>query len=106
MSEYINAREQFEKLPEDRKARILARVAEMEAEEASLRQLREARKQSQVEVAAKLKTTQAAISRLERRTDVYVSTLRKYIKAMGGDLRITAEFPGGPSVVIDQFTEE
>ncbi|WP_337175683.1 XRE family transcriptional regulator [Paludisphaera sp.] len=103
---YVRFDDYFESLPAEEQARVLARVAEMDAQEASLRQLREARKQSQVEVAAKLKTTQAAISRLEKRTDVYLSTLRKYVEAVGGKLEIVATFPEGGSVRINQFGED
>ena len=98
--------EYFDGLPPERRARILARAAEMEVEEIGLKQLREAQRKSQVEVAERLKTTQATISRLERRTDVYLSTLRKYVEAVGGKLRITAEFPDGPAVVIERFGEK
>jgi predicted transcriptional regulator len=91
------------KLPTDAQQRIAARTAEILAEESTLRQLREARRQSQTEVAERLKTTQAAISRLEKRTDVYLSTLRKYVEAMGGSLEILATFPDKPPVKLTQF---
>jgi hypothetical protein len=72
---------------------IKKRTAELIAEEATLRQLREARERSQVEMAQKLHIKQAAVSKLERRTDMYLSTLRSYIEAMGGKLEIIARFP-------------
>jgi transcriptional regulator with XRE-family HTH domain len=68
----------------------------------TLHQLREARQLTQVDLARELQINQGAVSTMEKRTDMYVSTLRKTIKAMGGNLRITAEFPEG-SVEIDQF---
>jgi transcriptional regulator with XRE-family HTH domain len=90
------------KLPKkDRKA-IDKQSAELIAEEATLRQLREAREQSQVEVAKQLHIKQAAVSKLERRTDMYLSTLRGFIEAMGGKLEIVARFPNR-SVRINQF---
>jgi hypothetical protein len=49
-----------------------------------------------------LGVNQAAVSKLERRTDMYVSTLQDFVKAMGGELRITAPFPEG-TVEISQF---
>ena len=67
-----------------------------------LNQIREARELTQVDLAKALKINQGAVSTMEKRTDMYVSTLRNYIEAMGGNLRITAEFPEG-SVEIDQF---
>jgi hypothetical protein len=55
-----------------------------------------------VNIAQLLKIDQGAVSMMEKRTDMYVSTLRSYIKAMGGELKIIAEFPEG-SIQIDQF---
>ena len=90
------------KLPEERQRAIKERTTELIAEEATLRQIREARERSQEEVARKLHIKQAAVSKLERRTDMYLSTLRGYIEAMGGTLEIIARFPGR-AVRITQF---
>ncbi len=68
----------------------------------SLHQLREARKLTQVNLAKVLKVNQGAVSRMEKRTDMYVSTLRSYIQAMGGQLQVKAIFPEG-EVQIEQF---
>jgi predicted transcriptional regulator len=75
-------------------SRPLRSGRELIAEEATLRQLRVARERSQEEIAIKLHIKQAAVSKLERRTDMYLSTLRSYIEAMGGQLEIIARFPG------------
>jgi transcriptional regulator with XRE-family HTH domain len=69
-----------------------------------LYELRQAMQMSQDGLARKLRVKQANISKIERRTDMYISTLRSYIKAMGGDLEIIARFSQG-SVRIDQFKE-
>jgi DNA-binding XRE family transcriptional regulator len=90
------------KLPKKEQQAIKKRTAELIAEEATLRQLREARERSQVEMAEKLHINQAAVSKLERRTDMYLSTLRHYIEAMGGKLEIVARFPN-KAVRIMQF---
>ena len=90
------------RLPEKDQQAIAERTAELIAEEATLRQIREARERSQAAVAAKLHIKQAAVSKLERRTDMYLSTLRGYIEAMGGTLEIIARFPG-QAVRITQF---
>ncbi len=74
-------------------------VAEM-----ALQELRLALELTQEEVARLLKTSQANVSKLERRTDMYISTLREFIQAMGGQLEIVARFPGG-YVKIDQFQD-
>lgn len=81
------------KLPKKDQEAIKKRTAELLADEATLRQVREARERSQEEVAKKLHIKQAAVSKLERRTDMYLSTLRRYIEAMGGRLEIVACFP-------------
>jgi DNA-directed RNA polymerase specialized sigma subunit len=74
----INARDRFAKFPNARQEKILARAEEMIAEEMTLVELREARLRSQAELGAKLGIKQAAVSRLERRTDMYLSTLPKW----------------------------
>jgi transcriptional regulator with XRE-family HTH domain len=68
----------------------------------TLYQLREAKQMTQVSLATVLQVNQGAVSRLEKRTDMYVSTLRSYIQAMGGQLQVKAIFPEG-EVEIDQF---
>ncbi|SRR5690606_700416 len=69
-----------------------------------LAELRRARRLSQEQIAAILHVKQASVSKLERRTDMYISTLRGFVKAMGGDLEIRARFPEG-DVTIDQFED-
>lgn len=72
--------------------------------EMPLQELRQARALSQERLAEVLATKQANVSRLERRTDMYISTLRSYINAMGGELNIIAHFPDG-DVKINQFSD-
>lgn len=69
-----------------------------------LQELRHARNLSQEQLAQTLSVKQAAVSKIERRTDMYISTLRNFINAMGGDLEIIAKFPDG-SVQISQFED-
>jgi transcriptional regulator with XRE-family HTH domain len=66
--------------------------------------VREARNFTQTNLAGVLKVSQGSISKVERRADMYISTLRSYIRAMGGDLQIRAVFPDG-EVQINQFQE-
>jgi transcriptional regulator with XRE-family HTH domain len=68
----------------------------------TLYQLREARSLTQVNLAKVLNVNQGAVSRMEKRTDMYVSTLRNFIQAMGGELQVKAVFPEG-EVEIEQF---
>lgn len=73
--------------------------------EMPLHELRKARDLSQVKLAEVLQVNQAAISKIEHRTDMYISTLREYIRAMGGDLQIVARFPEG-EVNITNFGDQ
>ena len=61
----------------------------------ALHELRRARERSQEELARELKVGQPAVAKLERRIDMYVSNLRRYIEALDGSLEITARFPEG-----------
>ena len=87
----------------ERRARSAARLAELAAELVSLEQLREGLGISQEELANIMDVQQPAISKLVRRADMKVSTLRDLISAMGGELHITATFPDR-SVEIGNFT--
>jgi len=66
--------------------------------------LRDAKQLTQVQIAQLLKISQGAVSKVERRSDMFVSTLRNYVRAIGGDLEIRAVFPDG-DVLIDQFNQ-
>ncbi|MBL4818742.1 MAG: XRE family transcriptional regulator [Deltaproteobacteria bacterium] len=70
--------------------------------EMPMQELRQAKHLSQERMAEIMSTKQANISQIERRTDMYISTLRSYIEAMGGQLKIVAHFPDG-DVSINQF---
>ncbi|MFP5228349.1 MAG: XRE family transcriptional regulator [Acidobacteriota bacterium] len=72
--------------------------------ELPLEQLRSARSLTQTNMAHTLGVKQSAISKIERRTDMYLSTLRSYVEAMGGSLEIQAIFPDG-AVRVDVFKE-
>ena len=87
-------------LPPERQARIKRRAAELIAEEMTLRDMREAMALTQERMAELLQIKQANVSRLEKRTDMHLSTLREYVAAMGGNLRLMAEFPGRPPVAL------
>jgi transcriptional regulator with XRE-family HTH domain len=73
-------------------------------EEMPLNELRSARLLTQESIAKSLGINQAAVSKMERRADMYISTLRDFIAAMGGELEITARFPDG-AVKIQQFED-
>ena len=96
----VNIREKIAELNRAQRKKVAARAAELVAEEMSLRQLRKARKLTQVRVAKVLGVTQDSVSRLEKRSDLLLSTLRKTVKAMGGEVRIVAEFPDRRPVLL------
>src|SRR5258708_37361550 len=81
---------------EERKQELLAAMP--------LQELRRARQLSQEQLAEELGATQPEISKIEHRTDMYVSTLRRFVEAMGGQLEIIARFPDG-TIEITQFHE-
>src|SRR3546814_530140 len=93
-------KERMDKLPKARRKKVEARAAELIAEEMSLQDLRKARKRTQVRVAKELGIKQENVSRIEKRTDLLISTLSGYVEAMGGKLRLVAEFPDRPPVKI------
>jgi transcriptional regulator with XRE-family HTH domain len=82
-------------LPPERRAKIETGARELIAEEMALRHLRKAHKMTQERMAELLRIDQAGISKIENRSDMLLSTLRSYIEAMGGSLRLVAEFPDG-----------
>ncbi len=89
-----NFRELEAKMSPERRARVAARVKE-ELRKMPLHQLRNAREMTQTRLAEVLEMDQGNISKLEKRTDMYLSTLRSYVEAMGGTLEIRAVVPDG-----------
>jgi DNA-binding XRE family transcriptional regulator len=98
-----NFNELLAKMSPERRAGIEASVRESLAQ-MPLEELRQARAMTQTQLASVLEVSQGAVSKVERRTDMYISTLRSYVRAMGGDLHIQAVFPDGV-VEIDQFRD-
>lgn len=98
-----NFKELQNKMSPERRARNEA-TAEKLVEGMALDELREARDLTQEQLARVLRVNQAAVSKMERRADMYITTLQGVIKAMGGRLEIRAVFPDGV-VRIDQFHE-
>lgn len=100
----VNVNEKIAKLKPARRRKIEARARELIAEEMTLRQMRAARRLTQARMAKKLGITQDGISRLEKRSDLLLSTLRKTVHAMGGNLQLIAEFPDRPPVLLAGFS--
>ena len=98
-----NFKDLQKKMAPERRARVEVRVRHA-IEEMALTELRSAREFTQAELSQVLQVDQGSISKLERRTDMYIGTLRRYIEAMGGSLQIRAVFPDG-EVQIKQFQD-
>jgi transcriptional regulator with XRE-family HTH domain len=88
------------KLPAARRQKVEARAQELIAEELTLQDLRKARQLTQEQMAQTLNIGQDSISRLEKRSDMMLSTMRSYVQAMGGELELVVRFPERAPVVI------
>ena len=91
-------REVTASLPKKEQDRINARAKELIAEEMSWQSLRKAHRKTQKSMATQLGIGQDSVSRLEQRSDMLLSTLRDYVKAMGGTIRLLAEFKGSAPI--------
>lgn len=89
-----------------RRKKVEARAAQLIAEEMTLQELRQARKLTQVRMARALGIGQDGVSKLEKRADLMISTLRKTVEAMGGSLSLVAEFPDREPVVLSGIAED
>ncbi len=86
-----------------RQEKIKARSRELVAREMSLRDLRHAVSKTQKTVARTLNMGQDGVSRLEKRSDLLLSTLRNYVEAVGGSLTLVAQFPGQDPIAIGRL---
>jgi transcriptional regulator with XRE-family HTH domain len=73
--------------------------------EMNLREVRRLRKLTQARLSRKLKIGQEGVSRIEKRTDLYLSTLRSYVEGVGGKLSLIVQFPDRPPVLLAGFGE-
>ena len=101
----VNLDDMIADLDPERRRRIEDRAAELIAEEMTLRELRKARKLTQVRLARELGISQDGVSRIEQRTDLLLSTLRRTVEAMGGSLSLIATFPDRPPVELAGIAE-
>jgi DNA-binding XRE family transcriptional regulator len=90
--------DKLKSLPDARRKKIEARADQLIREEMTLRELRKARSLTQAKLARSLHVKQEQVSRIEQRTDLHISTLRRQVEAMGGELTILASFPNGAPV--------
>jgi DNA-binding XRE family transcriptional regulator len=83
-------------LPPERQERIDARYREMKDEVEGLRELRQIAGKAQLDIAAALNIKQPSVSKIEKQADMYLSTLRSYVQAIGGELDLVVSLPGRP----------
>lgn len=81
-------------LPADRQARIAARTEALVAEIEGLKAFRQLADRSQEQIAQTLGIKQPSVARIEKQTDLYLSTLRRFVEAAGGTLELRVELPG------------
>lgn len=98
-------KQKIARLPPGRRARVNARAAELVAEEMSLQDLRKSMHRTQLDIAKALDVGQDAVSRYEKRTDMLLSTLQEYVRAMGGELDLMARFPNRRPVRIKSLRD-
>lgn len=93
----VTLKKVLDSLPPERRAEIGRRYEELVNEVESLKELRQLSELSQAKIAETLKISQPAVSKIEKQTDMYLSTLRGYVEAMGGELDVIVRLPNrGP----------
>ncbi len=100
-----NVNDIIKRLSAAQRKRVEARAAQLLAEEMTLREIRKARKLTQQKIAKSLRIGQEGVSKIEKRSDLLISTLRSYVQAMGGQLSLVAEFPDREPVVLSGLAE-
>jgi regulator of protease activity HflC (stomatin/prohibitin superfamily) len=95
--------EMLDALPKSRRAKIDRRYRELRDEVESLQQLRRAVGRAQMDIAAALRIKQPSVSKIEKQTDLYLSTLRSYVEALGGKLELVVRLPAHRPLRIRQL---
>ena len=98
--------DKMKSLSPGRRKKVQMRADHLIRQEMTRQELRRARRRTQVKLARELGISQDGVSRLERRTDLLLSTLRQYVRALGGNLSLIAEFPDGEPVKLSGIAED
>src|SRR3974377_1212453 len=101
-----NVNDIIKKLSAAQRKKVESRAAQLIAEEMTLREVRKARKLTQQKIAKSLRIGQEGVSKIEKRSDLLISTLRSYVEAMGGHLSLVSEFPNREPVILAGIAEE
>jgi DNA-binding XRE family transcriptional regulator len=102
----ISLRDKIASLPREEQEAIAKRAAELKAEVRSLAELRKAKQITQEQLAKKLHVSQESVSRLEKRSDILLSTLGDVVRQLGGELIVMAQFPNAAPVRVRLGDEE
>lgn len=102
----VSLEEMLARESEEFRQSVQQRAAVLIAEELNLREVRRVRKLTQTRLSKKLKIGQEGVSRIEKRTDLYLSTLRSYVEGVGGELTLMVKFPDRPPVILKGFGED
>ena len=97
--------EMIDVLLKQRRERIDARYLELRDDVESLRELRKVAGKAQADIAATLKIKQPSVSKIEKQTDMYLSTLRSYVEAIGGKLDLVVRLPSRRAIHLNQLGE-
>jgi transcriptional regulator with XRE-family HTH domain len=84
-----------------RRGGVVAEAERLHTEYLTLQELRKAKDLTQVQLAETLGIQQTTVAKYERQSDLLLSTLSSYVRAMGGSLKLTVEFPGKKPVALD-----
>ncbi|MFK0733727.1 MAG: helix-turn-helix domain-containing protein [Gloeotrichia echinulata GP01] len=105
MTKYTTLSEELNKLPLNRQEQIEARTSQIRLEEITLRHLREKLGLSQSELAERLEVQQPAVSKLERRPNLELNTLRAVVNALGGTMEIIVRIPNKEPILLSDYQE-
>jgi DNA-binding transcriptional regulator YiaG len=105
MRKYTTLSEELNALPKERQESIAARADQIRLEEITLRHLREKLGLSQSELAERLEVNQPAVSKLERRQNLELNTLRAVVNALGGTLEIIVRIPDKDPILLSDYQE-
>jgi transcriptional regulator with XRE-family HTH domain len=97
--------EMLDALPKQRRERVNARYRELKDDVEGLRELRKVAGKAQADIAAALKIKQPSVSKIEKQTDMYLSTLRSYVEAIGGELDLVVRLPSRRAMHLHRLGE-
>jgi transcriptional regulator with XRE-family HTH domain len=102
----VSLEEMLARESEEFRLSVKQHTAELIAEEMNLREVRRLRKLTQARLSKRLKIGQEGVSRIEKRTDLYISTLRSYVEGVGGKLKLVVELPDLPPIILSGLGED